>query len=189
MRINYDYLSTQSVTFLTSNAFPAVVNVLGTGDPTSVDLSGPGMVNIGMGNVQGILGPLNLMDSQPAGATINVDDSADTAQAALRDLPRSVREYVENVPLLVEDFPSEELLLRENVSPQILGVFLGVPRTEASVTAPVHDMDRVILFKKNLEKVCRDRSELLEQIQVTVKHEIGHYLGLDDESLERLGLA
>jgi predicted Zn-dependent protease with MMP-like domain len=53
----------------------------------------------------------------------------------------------------------------------------------------VHDVDRVILFKKNLEKVCHDRNELLEQIQVTVKHEIGHYLGLDEEALERLGLA
>jgi predicted Zn-dependent protease with MMP-like domain len=50
-------------------------------------------------------------------------------------------------------------------------------------------VDRVILFKKNLEKWCRDADELVEQIHVTVKHEIGHYLGFSEEDLERLGLA
>ena len=50
-------------------------------------------------------------------------------------------------------------------------------------------MDRVILFKKNLERVSRDRDELIEQIQITVRHEIGHHLGLSEEDMERLGLA
>jgi predicted Zn-dependent protease with MMP-like domain len=111
------------------------------------------------------------------------------AEDAMRDLPRSIREYIENVPLLVEDFPSSELLEQENVSPQILGLFIGVPRTEAAVTAQVRDIDRMILFKRNLEKVCRTHAELVEQIQITVKHEVGHYLGLDEDDLERLGLA
>jgi predicted Zn-dependent protease with MMP-like domain len=111
------------------------------------------------------------------------------AAEAVRDLPRSIREYIENVPLLIEDFPSGELLAQENISPQILGVFIGVPRTEAAVTAQARDVDRMILFKRNLEKVCRTRAELVEQIQITVKHEIGHYLGLDEDDLERLGLA
>ena len=81
------------------------------------------------------------------------------------------------------------LLAEESVSPQILGVFIGVPRTEAAVTAQARDVDRMILFKRNLEKVCRTHAELVEQIQITVKHEIGHYLGLDEDDLERLGLA
>ena len=45
------------------------------------------------------------------------------------------------------------------------------------------------LERENLEKVCRDRDDLIEQIQVTVRHEIGHHLGLSEEDLERLGLA
>ena len=44
-------------------------------------------------------------------------------------------------------------------------------------------------FKKNLEKICADREELIEQIQITIRHEIGHYLGLDEDDLDRLGLA
>jgi predicted Zn-dependent protease with MMP-like domain len=110
------------------------------------------------------------------------------AEEALRNLPRSIRDYVEGVPVLVEEFPSTELVSNENVSPQILGIFIGVPRTEASVSQPHTDLDRVILFKRNLERMCRNEGELIEQIQITVKHEIGHYLGLSEDDLERLGL-
>jgi len=124
----------------------------------------------------------------PLPAAIADAEFEEAAAAALANLPRSIREYVENVPLLIEDFPSQELVERESVSPQILGIFIGVPRTEASVTQPPPDMDRVILFKRNLERMCRDAGELVEQIQITVKHEIGHYLGLDEDDLERLGL-
>jgi predicted Zn-dependent protease with MMP-like domain/Flp pilus assembly protein TadD len=111
------------------------------------------------------------------------------AGEALADLPRSIREYVEHVPVLIRDFPEPELIERDRISPQVLGLFVGVPRTEAAVTAQARDVDRVILYKKNLEKVCRTHAELVEQIQITVKHEIGHYLGLDEDDLERLGLA
>lgn len=125
----------------------------------------------------------------PLPTAVSSEDFERVAVEALADLPRSIREYVEDVPCLIHDFPSDDLVVGDNVSPQILGLFIGVPRTEAAATAQARDMDRVILFKKNLEKVCRTRAELIEQIQITVKHEIGHYLGLDEDDLERLGLA
>ena len=56
------------------------------------------------------------------------------------------------------------------------------------MTQPQTDLDRVILFKRNLERMCRNEGELIEQIQITVKHEIGHYLGMDEDEVERLGL-
>jgi len=133
----------------------------------------------------------NALDSDHYPLPVVVDDAAFeriTAEA-LSDLPRSIREYVEHMPVLVRDFPDAELLANENVSPQILGIFIGVPRTEAASTAQAREIDRVILFRKNLEKICRTHAELVEQIQITVKHEIGHYLGLDEDDLERLGLA
>jgi predicted Zn-dependent protease with MMP-like domain/Flp pilus assembly protein TadD len=125
----------------------------------------------------------------PLPAEIDEVDFRKAASEALENLPRSIREYVAEVPILVEDYPSQELLAEENISPQILGLYVGIPSTEAEVTHQPQDLTRVILFKKNLEKVCRDRSELLEQIQVTVRHEVGHHLGLSEEDLERLGLA
>ncbi|MCP5040417.1 MAG: hypothetical protein GY944_05260, partial [bacterium] len=88
-----------------------------------------------------------------------------------------------------EDWPSRELITTENVSPQILGLFAASPRTQASTTSQAEDLDRVLLFVKNHQKICRDREELIEQIQVTLRHEIGHYLGLDEEDMDRLGLA
>ncbi|MEE8581437.1 MAG: metallopeptidase family protein [Myxococcota bacterium] len=111
------------------------------------------------------------------------------ADEAMENLPLSIREYIDNVLVLIDDFPSEELITHENVSPQILGIFMGVPRTESIHGDQPRDLDRVIIFKKNLEKVCRDREELIDQIQVTMRHEIGHYLGLDEADMERLGLA
>ncbi|MGH0037756.1 MAG: metallopeptidase family protein [Myxococcota bacterium] len=110
-------------------------------------------------------------------------------EEALGNLPRSIRDYVAAVPVLVEDFPTLEIARQENISPQILGLFVGVPRTQAGVSDPVGDIDRVMIFKRNLEKVCRDEEDLIEQIQITVRHEIGHYLGLDEDDMERLGLA
>ncbi len=133
----------------------------------------------------------NALDADHYPQPVEIDDASfeRVAAKAISDLPRSIREYAENVPVLIHDFPDDAFLDEHDVSPQILGIFIGVPRTEAAVTEQARDIDRVILFKKNLEKVCRTRAELVEQIQITVKHEIGHYLGLDEDDLERLGLA
>lgn len=125
----------------------------------------------------------------PVPASITEEDFERAAKEAFDNLPRSIREEAERVPMVIEDFPSEDLIEQEDVSPQILGIFLGVPRTEAGVTDQPRDLDRIILFKRNLEKACRDEQELVEEIRRTVTHEVGHYLGLDEDDLERLGIA
>ena len=109
-------------------------------------------------------------------------------------LPQNVRDYVAGCPILIEELPDLELVRQENLSPQVLGLFHGVPATEPGHapgmgTAQRLDVDRIVLFKRNLEKVAATREELVEQIQITVKHEIAHYLGLDEDEVERLGLA
>lgn len=133
----------------------------------------------------------NALDPEQYPLPASVDEAffRGAVAEALDNLPRSIREYVEDVPVLVEDWPSEDLLAGEGVSPQILGIYIGTPRTEAGATHQPIDVTRVVLFKKNLEKICRDRDELIDQIQITVRHEIGHHLGLSEEDMERLGLA
>ena len=133
----------------------------------------------------------NALDPERYPMPTRIDEACfrQVAAEAFDNLPRSIREYVEDVPLLIEDWPSEDLMSGENVSPQILGIYLGIPRTELRVTDQPEDLTRVILFKRNLEKICRDRGDLIEQIQITLRHEIGHHLGLSEEDLERLGLA
>jgi predicted Zn-dependent protease with MMP-like domain len=133
-------------------------------------------------------------ESYPQPVRIDADDFERAANSALDDLPTEIATYVANCPILIEDLPSETLVRSENVSPQILGLFLGTPATEPGAsptmgTATRSHTDRILLFKRNLEKVAASRDDLIEQIQITVKHEIGHYLGLDEDEIERLGLA
>jgi predicted Zn-dependent protease with MMP-like domain/Flp pilus assembly protein TadD len=129
----------------------------------------------------------------PLPARMELDDFERAAVEALEALPQNVREYVAGCPILIEELPDLDLVRQENLSPQVLGLFQGVPATEPGHapggTAQRLDVDRILLFKRNLEKVAATREELVEQIQITVKHEIAHYLGLDEDEVERLGLA
>ena len=116
-----------------------------------------------------------------------------SAKDAFQSLPEKIRAYVGNCPILIEELPAHELVTEGHFSPQILGLFCGTAATEPGAsptlgTEPKLDTDRILLFKRNLEKVAATPEELVEQIQITVKHEIGHYLGLDDDELDRLGL-
>ncbi|MEE2677104.1 MAG: metallopeptidase family protein [Myxococcota bacterium] len=133
----------------------------------------------------------NALDPDRYPVPVEVDEPffRKAASEAFENLPRSIRDYVEDLPVLIEDWPSPEVLACESVSPQILGIYIGTPRTELSVSDQQEDLTRVVLFKRNLEKICRDRDDLVEQIQITVRHEIGHHLGLSEEDLDRLGLA
>lgn len=131
-------------------------------------------------------------DMYPRPIRMEGDAFERAATEALRSLPESIQQYVSGCAIAIEDLPDAELLARENLSPQVLGLFLGTPATEPGAsptfgTSPA-ESSRILLFKRNLEKVAATHDELVEQIQITVKHEIGHYLGLDDDDLERLGL-
>jgi predicted Zn-dependent protease with MMP-like domain/predicted negative regulator of RcsB-dependent stress response len=132
-------------------------------------------------------------DHYPAPVRIAPEEFERAAEEALHSLPPELRRYVANCPILIEELPSRSLVEQESISPQVLGLFVGVPASEPGAsptwgTAQKQGPDRIFLFKRNLEKVAQTRSELIEQIQTTVKHEIGHYLGLDEDELDRLGL-
>ena len=133
----------------------------------------------------------NALEPQPFPLPTCLDAAAfeRAVDQSIANLPRSIRERIEGASVLIEDFPALELVRQERISPQTLGLFIGVPRSEAMITEQRVDLDRILLFKKNLEKICQDEEELIDQIQITVRHEIGHYLGLDEDDLERLGLA
>ena len=106
----------------------------------------------------------------------------------LDDLPDQFRSRMQNVAVLVEDLPSQQRSRAgrpHGTSPRqlLLGLFVGTPRTRKSVFDLPAGPDRIILFQKNIEAVCRDEAEIREQIRLTVIHELGHYFGMDEEQL------
>lgn len=107
-------------------------------------------------------------------------------------LPAYFRAYLQNIPVLVDDLPTEELLFSAEplLDPELFGLFSGIPLIERSLmdTVPA-EPDRIHLFQRNIERYCPDRTRLLEEIRVTLLHEVGHAMGLDDEGLDKLGYA
>lgn len=109
-------------------------------------------------------------------------------QEALAALPDHARPHLANVIVNVEPLPSKDELA-EGLSPTILGVFQGTPIDERSPLEPSHHQTaRITLFQNNLERFARTRAELVEEIGVTVLHEVGHLLGLDEDELYDRGL-
>jgi predicted Zn-dependent protease with MMP-like domain len=93
--------------------------------------------------------------------------------------------------IAVEEIPEDEDLLASKppLSPSILGVFRGTPVGERSVTSAFdHFPASIVLYQRNLERFARTRDELIEQIGITLMHEVGHLIGLDEEDLWERGL-
>ena len=110
---------------------------------------------------------------------------------ALAGLPGPVRNYLSNVAITVEDIPADEDLEGSDppLSPSILGLFRGSPLGQKSSMDPwSHFPSSIVLYQKNLERFAHDRRELLEEIRITLVHEVGHFLGLSEEELWQRGL-
>jgi predicted Zn-dependent protease with MMP-like domain len=110
-------------------------------------------------------------------------------EQAIARVPAEIRAALDNMLITVQDRPSAELLEDLGFAPdeELFGVYSGVPLNERSATEPPLYPDIIHIFREPLENFCRSRRELLEEIEITVVHEIAHYLGFDDEQLERLG--
>jgi predicted Zn-dependent protease with MMP-like domain/Flp pilus assembly protein TadD len=124
-----------------------------------------------------------------------VELSAEAFDAAVEDavagLPPAIREYLSNVAIAVEDLPSDDDLLGSDppLAPSILGIFRGAPLGQKASQDPwSHFPSSIVLYQKNLQRFARDRRELIEQIEITVMHEVGHFLGMDEEELWERGL-
>ncbi len=110
------------------------------------------------------------------------------AARVLDGLPGEFRSRMENIVVVVEDYPSVEDAESAGVpSEELLGLFHGVSRLEDGWwgSAPERLPERIVLYKRNIEDVCSTKEELVEEIRVTVLHEIGHYFGLSEEEIER----
>ncbi|WP_202881289.1 metallopeptidase family protein [Pedococcus badiiscoriae] len=99
---------------------------------------------------------------------------------ALDAVPPELMRLLDNVVFFVEDEPPEG-------DPDLLGVYEGTPITDRGDGWAGALPDRITIFRGPLTRLCDDRGDLLEEIAVTVVHEIAHHFGIDDSRLHDLG--
>jgi predicted Zn-dependent protease with MMP-like domain len=120
------------------------------------------------------------------------DESFDRlVEKSVAELPEPVREHLQQIPIVVEAMPKRALLVAEKppLAPDLLGLFVGRHLLERSHSDAPAAPGAIYLFRRNLLRACRDQDELAREVRITVQHEVGHYLGLDEDDLERWGLA
>ena len=107
---------------------------------------------------------------------------------ALQELPSEIRHALENLAILEEDWPSGDDLEAAEIEDRhhLFGLYTGVPLSEREGgLSPLPDT--IILFRRPIELACASQKEVIHEIRVTLLHEVGHYLGMSEEDLERLG--
>ncbi|MCC7108966.1 MAG: metallopeptidase family protein [Deltaproteobacteria bacterium] len=122
---------------------------------------------------------------------VDEDSFARLMEESLEELPEQVRSYLKNIAIAVEDVPALEQVAKNDppLSPGSLGLFEGTPPSLAPGDDPwSHFPSRITLFRRNIEISCVDEDELRDLVSSTLLHEVGHYLGLDEEDLDERGL-
>jgi len=111
------------------------------------------------------------------------------AQEALELIPAEFRPHLENVEILVEDWPSPELLASMEIPEDegLYGLYTGTPLTERAFD---HSglPDRIILYRGPMLEDFPDPEDLRREVALTLLHEVAHHLGIDEDRLEELGL-
>ena len=109
-------------------------------------------------------------------------------ERALRRLPRTFKDKLANIAVVVEDRPADETLAELGIEPPdtLYGLYRGVDLTHRDSSYGNVLPDTVTIYQEPIEEDCADEREMAELIRDTVVHEIGHYFGLDDETMERI---
>ena len=111
-------------------------------------------------------------------------------EEAVKSLPAKFRDRIENVVIRVAESPNRRQSRSQDSSgrePALYGLYEGTPRTERSIDESFRPPDRITIFKRAIERDHRSRQAMIQCIQETVLHELGHYFGLDDTQLDELG--
>jgi predicted Zn-dependent protease with MMP-like domain len=108
---------------------------------------------------------------------------------AIEGLPYDFREKLENVEVIVEDYPTSEHYGERQPPPGelLLGLYHGVPLTERSVWGTPLFPARITIFQGPIERVAHTPSEIVAQVRRTVLHEIAHHFGIPEQRLRELG--
>jgi len=99
---------------------------------------------------------------------------------AFAAVPEELTALLDNVVLFVEDEAPED-------EPDLLGLYEGVPQTERGSTYAGNLPDRILIFRNPTLRICETEDDVVEEVEITVAHEIAHHFGIDDARLHELG--
>lgn len=107
---------------------------------------------------------------------------------ALRTLPRPFKRRLQNIAIVVEDWPDAETLAEMDIEPPdtLYGLYRGVDLTRRDSGYGNVLPDTVTIYQGPIQQDCADPGEMAELVRDVVIHEIGHYFGLDDATMEEL---
>lgn len=108
---------------------------------------------------------------------------------ALEALPEVFRKRLENVEIVVEDWPDRRTMRLAGVrSPaDLLGFYHGVPLTRRTSNYMLVLPDKISIYRQPILMRCRTLEEVRAMVARTLRHEIAHYFGIDDERLQEIG--
>ena len=114
-------------------------------------------------------------------------DFYELVEEALEGLPPELAELLDNVAIVVEDWPDYSTPLAPGQEDDVLyGLYEGIPLTERAAGYYGFLPDKITIFRGPLERDFR-YDELEEQVRITVVHEIAHHFGFDEERIAELG--
>jgi predicted Zn-dependent protease with MMP-like domain len=122
---------------------------------------------------------------------LSTDEFEEVVAEAVESLNPETKKALERCEIAIEPVPAVWMVDTSDPSetpPDMLGLFAGESELERSDYDTGRLPPRIFLFQRNLERACRTHAELVEQIRVTLFHEVGHMLGFDEHGVAELGL-
>jgi predicted Zn-dependent protease with MMP-like domain len=111
---------------------------------------------------------------------VDEDTFGELVEAALASIPDELRRRMRNVAIAVED---------QGVSPNLLGLYHGVPLTSRTTAYGGVLPDRITIYRLPILRRCHSLDDVVQQVRITVVHEVAHHFGIDDKRLHELGWA
>ncbi|HEX3179068.1 MAG TPA: metallopeptidase family protein [Methylomirabilota bacterium] len=107
---------------------------------------------------------------------------------ALRKLPRKFRERIANIAVVVEDWADEETLRELGIEPPdtLYGLYRGIDITRRDSSYGNVLPDVITIYRGPIVEDAEDEADMADLVRETVIHEVGHYFGLDDETMHRI---
>ena len=107
---------------------------------------------------------------------------------ALRKLPKKFRQRISNIAVVVEDWADDETLAEMGIEPPdtLYGLYRGIDLTRRDSSYGNVMPDVITIYQGPIEEDAVDEQEMTEIVRETVVHELGHYFGLDDETMHRI---